>query len=271
MSFYKRKEVIGDATLYLGDCLDIVNFLEDNINVVISSPPYAKQRDYEGREFNWNEIMSIFYRISGTEDIQYLINLGLFYREGECVEYWRDWVDKMKSEGLRFFGWYVWDKQYGLPGNWNGRLAPAHEFIFHFNKKAKKLNKVFVCRRAGEDTTKGSTGMRQKNGKMTGWNHRGKVTQDFKIGDSVIRRHRHMTRGIEVEHPAVFSISFVSELIASFSSEEEIVLDPFMGSGSTGVACMDLGRKFLGIEIEEKYFDIACKRIETAQRQMKLF
>ena len=49
------------------------------------------------------------------------------------------------------------------------------------------------------------------------------------------------------------------------------ILDPFMGSGTTGVACMNLGRRFVGIEIEPKYFEIACERIENAQRQTKLF
>jgi DNA modification methylase len=49
------------------------------------------------------------------------------------------------------------------------------------------------------------------------------------------------------------------------------VLDPFMGSGTTGVACMNLGRKFIGIEIEPKYYEIACERIENAQRQLRMF
>ena len=49
------------------------------------------------------------------------------------------------------------------------------------------------------------------------------------------------------------------------------VFDPFMGSGTTGVACVNLGRKFIGIEIEPKYFDIACERIDQAQRQMRMF
>ncbi len=51
----------------------------------------------------------------------------------------------------------------------------------------------------------------------------------------------------------------------------QLILDPFMGSGTTGVACANLGRKFIGIEIEEKYFEIACKRIDQAQRQGQLF
>ena len=50
-----------------------------------------------------------------------------------------------------------------------------------------------------------------------------------------------------------------------------IILDPFMGSGTTGVACAQLGRKFIGIEIEERYFDIACERIDNAYRQQRMF
>jgi DNA modification methylase len=55
------------------------------------------------------------------------------------------------------------------------------------------------------------------------------------------------------------------------SKKDETVIDPFMGSGTTGVACMNLGRRFVGIEIEPKYFDIACERIENAQRQQRMF
>ena len=61
------------------------------------------------------------------------------------------------------------------------------------------------------------------------------------------------------------------ELVSLFSDENATVLDPFMGSGSTGVACMNLGRKFIGIEIEPRYFDIACERIKAAQDQLRLF
>ena len=60
-------------------------------------------------------------------------------------------------------------------------------------------------------------------------------------------------------------------LVSRASLPGETILDPFMGSGTTGVACANLGRKFIGIEIEEKYFDIACKRIEIAYRQPRLF
>ena len=72
----------------------------------------------------------------------------------------------------------------------------------------------------------------------------------------------------EVAHPTQKPIGLMSWCV---ESTKGIVLDPFMGSGTTGVACAKLGRKFIGIEIEPKYFDIACRRIEQAQRQADLF
>lgn len=69
-------------------------------------------------------------------------------------------------------------------------------------------------------------------------------------------------------HPTEKSVALMSRVI---EWTRGTVFDPFMGSGTTGVACTTLGRKFIGIEISEKYFDIACKRIDQAERQGQLF
>ncbi len=63
----------------------------------------------------------------------------------------------------------------------------------------------------------------------------------------------------------------MGQLVRLFTNQHETILDPFMGSGTTGVACARLGRKFIGIEIEERYFDIACRRIEAAYDQPDMF
>ena len=91
------------------------------------------------------------------------------------------------------------------------------------------------------------------------------TTQEFRIGDSVVRamRHKHVG-GIESGHPAVFPVSLPRDVIASYTNRSETILDPFMGSGTTGVAAVKLSRKFIGIEIEPKYFDIAVRRIQAA-------
>jgi len=71
----------------------------------------------------------------------------------------------------------------------------------------------------------------------------------------------------ESDHPCPRKLKHVKWLVNQFTDPDDVVIDPFMGSGTTGVACMELGRKFIGIEINEKYFDVACKRIEIAMLQ----
>ena len=82
---------------------------------------------------------------------------------------------------------------------------------------------------------------------------------------------RSTARADDNEHPCPKPTSWMVWAVDLASRKGETVLDPFMGSGTTDVACMQLGRKFIGIEIERKYFDIACERIENAQRQETLF
>ena len=75
----------------------------------------------------------------------------------------------------------------------------------------------------------------------------------------------------KVDHPTQKPLSLMQWNVDLLSAEGETILDPFMGSGTTGVACANLGRKFIGIEREPSYFDIACRRIEEAYKQPRLF
>lgn len=89
--------------------------------------------------------------------------------------------------------------------------------------------------------------------------------------EGVLKGHWVVTRAsMGRTHPNEKPVSLLTELMSKLPNRSAIV-DPFMGSGTTGVACMNLGRKFIGIEIEPKYFDIACSRIEDAQRQERMF
>jgi len=95
----------------------------------------------------------------------------------------------------------------------------------------------------------------------------------FKFG--TLRIFEKGLQGTEIrqearEHPTQKPVS-VLEWCLGFLPDASTILDPFMGSGTTGVACANLGRKFIGIEIEPKYFDIACRRIEDAYKQPRLF
>jgi hypothetical protein len=106
--------------------------------LLFTSPPYANQRDYTaGGIADWDALMQGVFTAAFRalrEDGQILVNLGLVHRNGEWQPYWEAWIAWMRAQGWRRFGWYVWDQVVTLPGDWSGRLAPRHEFIFHFNR-----------------------------------------------------------------------------------------------------------------------------------------
>jgi DNA modification methylase len=263
-----RIEHIADGvTLYLGDCRDILPNLAQ-VDAVITSPPYAQQRDYGKKIDDWASLVGVIGLTPAHETTQILVNLGLIYKDGEIVEYWEPFKRDMIADGWRFFGWYVWDKLNGAPGNWNGRLAPAHEWVFHFNKRAVDVNKWVRTK----DRMMAGTGLRRADGTMSGVSSKDKIGQPFKIPDSVIRMPPHQLRGgPENEHPAIYPVELPLHLIRSFTGAGGCVVDPFMGSGTTGIAAFKLGRRFVGIELEPKYFDIACRRISETLRQPDMF
>jgi site-specific DNA-methyltransferase (adenine-specific) len=82
---------------------------------------------------------------------------------------------------------------------------------------------------------------------------------------------RHLVERGSKEHPTQKPLSLIRELVELFTNEGQSILNPFMGSGTTGVAAVKLGRKFIGVEIEERYFSIACRRIDEALKQKDLF
>lgn len=97
----------------------------------------------------------------------------------------------------------------------------------------------------------------------------GTSTRDFFVADTagVISNRNNYEKG----HPCPRPLGQMVQMVGQWARPDGTVIDPFMGSGTTGVACSQLGRKFLGIEVEPTYFDIACRRIEDAQRQERLF
>ena len=241
------------VTIYHGDCREILPQL-DPVDLVLTSPPYGAQRDYNSNCDDWDALVPpALASVSDAGMTQIFVNLGLIHKDGEVIEYWQPLFAAMRQRGWRKFGWYTWDQGDGLPGNWNGRLAPSHEFVFHFNRESVQPIKWIRTTDRGPS----GTGMRLADGSLSGISSPDKCGQPFKIPDSVIRIYREMNR--LYEHPARFPLDLPSFLIQSYPGET--ILDPFMGSGTTLRAAKDLGRKAIGIEIEEKYCEIAARRM----------
>lgn len=204
---------IGNATLYHGDCLEILPTLP-KVDAVITDPPYGIAHKWSGgsARHGW----------------------GKANREGVLRNQWdlappsKEALDMIRQKAEHSILW---------GGNYF-ELPPSRCWLV-WNKPERgfSLAEAELAWTSKDAVVRVWDGPRSEQGR---------------------------------EHPTQKPVGLM-EWCIKCAGNPRIVLDPYMGSGTTGVACMNLGRKFIGIEIERKYFDIACERIENAQRQARLF
>ena len=247
-----RIERIGNATLYLGDCLQVMATLA-KVDAVITDPPFeaeahTQQRRALGRgsEDGRRDILKAalpFAAIdeTGRAEAGRLIAQGctgwaLVFCQAEAIGAWRV---ALEAGGAKWRRAMAWVKPDGMPQISGDRPGMGYESIA-----------AAWCGQGGST-----------------WNGGGRH------GVFVIPKHDSGQGhgGGSNEHPTQKPRRLMNKLVGLFTAEGQTVLDPFMGSGSTGIACHILKRRFIGIEIHEPYFKLACERITNAQRQEMLF
>lgn len=236
-----RKEVIGDCTLYNADCLEVMATL-DKVDHVISDPPYEDElhkaigriRRNDGREM----IADLGFdgvNSSRAEIVRAVVRVSngwaILFTLAEGVRAWRD---ELQECGAKYDTCIAWVKPDSTP-RMNGQ-GPARGF---------ECAVTAWC----------APGYRK-------WNSGGKRG---------IYTHLTNQRDRDGRHPTEKPIPLMRELLADFTNHCQLILDPFMGSGTTGVACAKMGRRFIGIELNDKYFDVACERISKAYEQGDMF
>lgn len=260
--------------LLLGDAAERLKEIKsESIDMVLTSPPYDNLRAYKGYSFNFEIIAEQLFRVIKPGGIiVWVVQDGTVKGEKTGTSFKQALY--FKTLGLALHDTLIYQRQ-GICGEFKGRFRTDHEYVFVLRKhgcphicnkhlikiQSKHPNKVYrgTTQREQDGTTR--TLERGRSGVLIGeFKNRGTVW-DYGVPNA----EKGMTKDqrlIKSQHPATFPDQLANDLIICWSNPGDTVLDPFLGSGTTGVAALQLGRKFIGIEISEQYIDIAGQRLK---------
>lgn len=269
--------------LYYGDCLEVMHKLE-SVDLAFTSPPYAERRKASYGGIPEKDYVDWFLPI-GAEIKRILKPTGSFFLnikphtvKGERSLYVNDLVCRLKrTVGFMYIEEYSWVKN-AFPGGFKGRMKNAFEPIYHFTKNlpSKIIFNPVACgtpmkKESIERTYRKQCGSPKNGSGMAGMNTANIRNLKLARPSNVIRVNNVSNQFSDKQlHPATFPEGLVEFFVKSFTNDGS-VLDPFIGSGTTAIVCEKLNRKWIGIEINEEYCEIAAKRIEAEASQLKLF
>jgi len=214
-----RKEIIGNCTLYNGNCFEILPSL-GKLDAIVTDPPYGMSLNTDFRS------MKTKFKGNGGNKYDPIIGNNTFFDPSPFFPVANQFVffgaDYYLSRLLKGGSLTIWDKR--LTESADKMFGSCFEVIWFYPSRKKDI-------------------IRYKWAGIFGINK-----EDTK----------------KRVHPAQKPIHLMQDVILKLKNSPASIFDPFMGSGTTGVACVNLNRNFIGIEINEKYFDISCKRIEAA-------
>lgn len=268
MRIYKNYKECNLATLYNGDCLKLLQTLPDeSVDLVVTSPPYCMGKAYEDPNDDIETFKEQHVKI--FNELYRVVKKGgsICWQVGyhisdkcvvplDCIIYniFTSMSEKLENPFI-LRNRIIWTFGHGL--NSLNRFSGRHETIMWFTKGEQtvfNLDNVRVPQKyPGKRSYKGPN-----KGQLSG-NPLGKNPSDVWDIPNVKSRHVEKT-----DHPCQFPVAIPQRLIKALTTQNSLVLDPFTGSGSTGVAAIIEGRRFVGAEIQKEYYAIAIDRLKNA-------
>ena len=260
---------IKQTKLYNGDCINVMQTMINEgvkVDLTVTSPPYDNLRSYEN-EVSWDfekfkDVADKLYEITADGGVVIWVVNDQVRNGSETGSSFKQALYFMEI-GFRLHDTMIFQKANYIPLTHN-RYEQSFEYMFCFSKgKPKVFNPIMIpCKNAGKLESYGierrslldkNQAMRAPEGKTF------KKTKDTKYHPNVFT---YTIGGQKTGHPAVFPDKLAEDQILTWSNEGDTILDPFMGSGTTGKMAILNNRKFIGIELVKDYFEISKKRIE---------
>lgn len=262
--------------IILGDCLEMLRQMPSNsINLVITSPPYADSRKNTYGGIHPDKYVEWFAPIAGElkrvlkDDGTFILNIKERVVDGERHTYVLELILELKNQGWLWTEEYMWHKKNCSPGKWPNRFRDAWERCLQFNKRKKfKMLQDAVMVPTG-DWAKTRLKKLSDNDKMR---FNSQVGSGFgkNISNWIGREMAYPTNVLHLatecdnkNHSAAFPQALPSWFIKLFTEENDVVLDPFAGSGTSCAAAYELNRSYIGIEIKEDYYHQAITTINA--------
>ena len=255
-----EKVTIGNAELWHGDCLEVMKSIPDgSVDMILCDLPYGTTACKWDTVIPFEPLWAQYRRVAKR-------NAAIVLTASQ------PFTTALIGSNMREFRYcWVWEKPKGT-GYLNAKKMPMNNYediaVFYAEKATYNPQWTY-----GEPYTSDKSGKIDKvaSTEVSGRHFNGPSHQNGSDGRRYpkrVQRFGVVERG--TVHPTQKPVALMEYMIRTYTNEGETVLDNCMGSGTTGVACANTGRRFIGIERERKYFDIACERIENAQRQRRL-
>jgi DNA modification methylase len=258
-----------------GDSLTTLESFPDScINLIFTSPPYADNRKNTYKGIPTKEYVDWFLPISSElkrvlkNDGTFVLNIKERTEDGERQTYVLELILEMRKQGWLWTEEYIWHKKNCYPGKWPNRFRDAWERCLQFNKQKKfKMYQEAVMVPIGDWSKKRLSKLSETD--LT--RDESKVGSGFgkNVSNWLGRRFVYPTNVLHLAtecanrgHSASFPLALPTWFIKLFTQEGDVVLDPFIGSGTTAIACLELNRHYIGIEAMDNYYKLAHELIE---------
>ena len=261
----------SNGKLYHGDCLQILPMLEP-VDLMVTSPPYDDLRTYQGYKFDFEGIAKELFRVTKGGGVIVWVVGDATVNGSETGTSFRQAL-YFKEIGFNLHDTMIFEKDSFQKPNHN-RYWACFEYMFVLSK-GKPKTAYMISDRANSQSGKTVSGKTVRNADGSTSMRRPFVIAAFGKRKNIWAYSTGYGKGTTCkeayQHPAMFPEQLATDHIISWSNKGDTVLDPMCGSGITLKMAEKLNRRWIGIEISEKYCEIAAKRIENERKQRKLF